>query len=116
MHELAIAEHLIELIGKHVRESGGQRAVRVTVQLGEMSGVMADALLFCYELAAKSTCADGSELVIDSVPAVIECRSCQARTCPVEFSMLCPECGGSDTELVQGRDLLLREIEVINDV
>ncbi len=107
MHELAIAESVISTVLERI--DGPVRVVRLRV--GRLSGVVPDALAFCFELAAAGTALEGATLEIEDLPGTARCR-----TCGVEFSMadaflLC-ECGSADVELLTGRELAVTSVEV----
>jgi hydrogenase nickel incorporation protein HypA/HybF len=116
MHELAIARQLVELLEEHAERERADRITRVRVEVGQMSGVVAEALEFCFEIAARGSRAEGAALELSETPAVVRCLDCGEESQPGAFSMICAHCAGLNTELVAGRELLLREIEVVRDV
>src|SRR5689334_12243675 len=65
MHELSIATSIVEIAGEELSKHGGERVRSVHLQLGSMSGVAKDALLFCFGMACEGTPAEGSSLVIE---------------------------------------------------
>lgn len=73
MHELAIAESVLSTITART----GDRPVReVRLEVGRLSGISADSLRFCFELAAAGTCIDGAALDIAEPPGRGRCRTC----------------------------------------
>src|SRR5271163_5239483 len=75
MHELSIAMSIVDM----AQEEAEQRDVlidAVHLELGLLSGVVADALLFSYEIACSGTRLEGSRLVIKEVPIEVYCPSC----------------------------------------
>jgi hydrogenase nickel incorporation protein HypA/HybF len=61
MHELAITESLIDCVCENV---GDARVVRVVVEIGRRSAVVADAIRGCFEVCTHGTQLEGAELVI----------------------------------------------------
>ena len=57
MHELAITQSVVDMV---VDRTAGRRIATVQVQVGELSGVVPDAMLFCYELVTAGTDLEGS--------------------------------------------------------
>ena len=51
MHELSITQNLVAIVEEHAQ---GQRVKRVTLEIGKLSGVMADAIHFCFEACTLS--------------------------------------------------------------
>ncbi|MFI8103911.1 hydrogenase maturation nickel metallochaperone HypA [Streptomyces sp. NPDC086023] len=107
MHEMSIAMAVVAQVAE-AAEAGGARAVsEVRLQVGELAGVVPDALAFCFELACADTVLAGATLVTDTVPARAGCRTCSADWAvgmPPDLS--CPRCGSAaGTELRSGREL-----------
>jgi hydrogenase nickel incorporation protein HypA/HybF len=108
MHELAIAESIIQA----VQTKTGDHAVRsVRLQVGQLSGVLTDALTFSFELAAHGTSLEGAQLLIDEPPGRLHCRSCGRDVDRDDLVLLC-ECGSADVEVTAGRELAVLSVEV----
>ena len=65
MHELAITESLVDLV---VERTAGRRVVAVNVRVGDRSGVVPDAMSFCFDVVAAETPLAGAALVIEECP------------------------------------------------
>lgn len=61
MHELAVAESIVSMVDE---TAAGRRVRKVTLEIGTLTCISADALRFSFELAAEGTSAAGAELVI----------------------------------------------------
>jgi hydrogenase nickel incorporation protein HypA/HybF len=113
MHELAIAQALIEQIEREVHRAGQTGAVkRVDLIVGRLSGVHCDSLRFAFELLRPGTPVEGAELQIAEPRAVCVCRVCGAREEVEEIAVECPRCHCDDITLEDGRQLLLQSIEI----
>ena len=106
MHELSIALSMIELATQEAERRGGAPVKALHLRLGALSGVVKDALLFSYEVAAGGTLLEGSRLLIEDVPVVIFCLKCRQEQ-PLESiqRFCCPVCGTLSSEVVRGREL-----------
>jgi len=112
MHELSIAQSLIERVEELASREGAERVERVTVRVGALCGVDPEALGFVFPIAAEGTAAGGAQLTIERVPAAVRCRGC-GRTCePVFPFFLCGHCGSDDVEVTAGRELDLASVDV----
>jgi hydrogenase nickel incorporation protein HypA/HybF len=109
MHELAIAESLVEAVQAR---TGRQTVVSVRLQVGRLSGVVPDALMFAFELAAQGTPLEGAQLLIEEPAGRLHCRTCQADQRRDDLILLC-ECGSADVEVTAGRELALLNAEVV---
>ncbi|MGW0093506.1 hydrogenase maturation nickel metallochaperone HypA/HybF [Streptomyces sp. NPDC003328] len=107
MHEMSIAMAVIGQVEEAAERAGDVTAVRsVRLQVGELAGVVPDALSFCFELACAGTLLEGVELVTDTVPGRARCTPC-AHEWAVGMPPLlsCPLCDGGATDLLSGREL-----------
>lgn len=109
MHELAIAQQLIDIA---TEASGGARVLRVVVRVGKLACVLPDALRFCFEAASAGTSAEGAALEIVEVPGVAQCRACGGRV-ELEKPFGRCACGNSDLQWMSGEELRIQELEVI---
>ena len=126
MHELSIAQSLVELVEDELaaeavaQSRGGEPAPcrpvkRVTVRVGDLSGVVPEALRSAFAIAVGRSSLRGAELAIEHCPAVVWCDRCR-REQPVASPqhMRCPTCGELSPTLVGGRELELASIEVVD--
>jgi hydrogenase nickel incorporation protein HypA/HybF len=113
MHELSIAMSMIDIAAEEAAARGGGRVIALHLKLGPLSGVVKDALLFSYDVAASGTALEGSSLVIEEVPVVAFCRRCnQQRTIENIQHLGCPVCGELTPEVVSGRELQIVAMEL----
>jgi hydrogenase nickel incorporation protein HypA/HybF len=113
MHELSIAQSLIELACEAAERDGCQRVTRLFVRLGAMSGVVREALEFSFDLAAEDTLCAGAKLEIEETKIIVYCPSCEARkTISDGYILCCPTCGQPTSQIVSGRELELISVEV----
>lgn len=110
MHELSIAQNILEIVNEHVPAGGKVKTVRITV--GDLSGVVTESLEFCLSALASGTPLEGMAVEFERVPLVVRCGACgrDSRTDPVLG--LCPVCGSAGTAVISGRELQVTEIEV----
>lgn len=112
MHEMSIALAVIEEVEEAARRAGDVTAVRsVRLEVGELAGVVPDALAFSFELGCAGTVLEGAELVVDTLPGRARCGPC-AHEWAVGMPPLlnCPRCDGGTTELLSGRELRIAAV------
>lgn len=113
MHELSIAEALIEQVERELCRVGLKGPVRrVELRVGRLSGVHHESLRFAVELLAPGTVIEGAEIAINQPNARCLCSRCGCQTEWVEIPLRCPECGSEEVTIEGGRELLLEGIEV----
>ncbi len=112
MHELGIANSVLEAVRAEAGRHPGARPLKVGVRVGALSGVDPDALSFCFESLVRGTELEPLALAIEQIPRRQRCRKC-ARTFAVEdYDVGCPHCGASDTQCIGGDELDLAYLEV----
>jgi hydrogenase nickel incorporation protein HypA/HybF len=112
MHELSIAQALIDQLEKIATGEGADAVTRAVIVVGGLSGVDPEALRMAFPVAAEETLAEDAELDIEFVPAVLTCKACSQQSHPELAFMICEQCGSSDVELDGGRELLLKSVEL----
>jgi hydrogenase nickel incorporation protein HypA/HybF len=113
MHELSVAQSLIEAATEAITENGGVRAIRIRVRIGLLSGIVPEALRFSFDLAAEDTPCNGAELEIETVPVTVMCSHCNAAQVVTDiYRFSCPKCGSPTPQLLTGRELDLSSIEI----
>jgi hydrogenase nickel incorporation protein HypA/HybF len=116
VHELSIAISLVERACEKAEELGAVRVEALHLRLGPLSGVVKEALLFSFDLAAEGTAVAGARLEIEDVPLTVRCPHCAAeRVLPSPQRLRCPDCDTPTPEVVRGRELELSALEVSED-
>src|SRR5262245_449035 len=108
MHELAITESIVTSICERV---DGARVTRVRLVIGQLSGVVPDAVRFCFEVCTAGTPVQGALLEVDEPAGRGRCRGCGAEVEIPDAIPLCG-CGSADVELLGGQELVIKEVEV----
>jgi hydrogenase nickel incorporation protein HypA/HybF len=112
MHELSIAQNIINVVAQELQRRGGGRVLRVRLRVGAWSGVEPESLGFCYEASVPGTLLAGSKLEIEHVPLRCRCPACGSEFEPERFSRACTACGEARTELLGGTELEIADFEV----
>jgi hydrogenase nickel incorporation protein HypA/HybF len=113
MHELSIAVSMVERILEESESRGCLQVEVVHLRLGVLAGVDKDALLFSYDIACEGTRLAGSRLLIESIPILIHCDTCQKeRTPPSVYDLACPQCHSPSQTVLNGRELEVTALEV----
>lgn len=112
MHELGIVFHMIKTVERIAEENVLTSVSSVTLELGEVSGVVPHELTSCWNWAvAQTEVLKGAELRIETIPAVTLCENCTHTYPTVPQGRICLLCGSEETVLLQGNEINLKEIE-----
>lgn len=112
MHELSIAQSIIEIVRSNVASDDAYLVRSVRVKVGEISGVIPESLEFCFEAITHDTPLERATLDIEHVPFVLRCKTCDASFGSEMGIVLCPHCTGTDTQVLSGFELQVAEIEL----
>ena len=112
MHELSLVLHLLDVIADQARRADFDRVTSLRVEVGELACVETEAFLHCFEAASVGTVAEGARLRLGVLPARARCESCGLEFHLPALGTPCPDCGLSRLEVLAGRELRLRELEV----
>ncbi|GAA3735049.1 hydrogenase maturation nickel metallochaperone HypA/HybF [Salinactinospora qingdaonensis] len=108
MHELAITQNVVDA----VRERTGDADVRaVALEIGKLSGVVADSVRFCFELVAEGTPLERATLTITEPAGQARCRTCGDEFDVDDLIALCA-CGSADITVARGKELRVTSVEV----
>lgn len=112
MHEVALAESIVELVTNQSRAHGVQRVTVVHVVVGALASVMPEALSFGFGAASRGSVADGARLEIHEVPGVGNCLDCGKNFEARSRLECCPGCASGRVLLSGGDELRVSELEV----
>lgn len=112
MHELSVVESMMAIVLKHAEANKASEVKRINLVLGEMSTVMEEPVRFYFELISKDTIAQGADLLFKRTPLLASCSDCSSEFKVVEYDFTCPGCGGTETEVISGREFQVESIEI----
>ena len=112
MHEMSIVSGILDIAEKEARAAGARVINSVEIEVGELAGVEIPSLEFCFEVARRGTLAETADLMIHEIPGRGFCPDCDQEVAVEYFMAVCPACGQALLEILQGRELRVRSINV----
>lgn len=109
MHELSITQSVVDTVSEWV---GAAKVRTLTLEIGTLSGVVADSVRFCFELVAAGTVLEGATLAIIEPRGAGDCRTCSSHFTLEDAIPLCP-CGSADVAITDGRQLTIKSLEMV---
>jgi hydrogenase nickel incorporation protein HypA/HybF len=114
MHELSVAKNLIDLVVERLDDQ--QRALSVRVRIGVLNCVVPQSLRSAYRAAVVGTLLAGCRLEIETVDLIVWCPACEAeRALSNPARLVCPVCQARTPKIVQGNELEVESIEVVDE-
>ncbi len=111
MHEMALAEGILDIALDYGRQNAAVRIAEVHLLLGELTGVETEALSLAFSSLVRGTIAADAQLTWTRVPLTGRCGDCGREMRLRPQDVLCPVCGGG-MALTGGRELRVDYIEL----
>ncbi len=112
MHELGIANAILDAVQEEVKDRIGARPHRVGLRIGELTAVDPEALRFAFEVLTRDTNLKGLVLDFEICPLRHRCPSCHHAFEVKDYVFACPSCGNPRTECIGGDELEFAYLEV----
>ncbi len=112
MHELGVTQEIFNIVMREARKYGAKRVLRVEVEVGEFSTIEPEPVRLYFEIVSKGSIAEGAEVEVRKLPIRVKCNSCGYEYEADKYDLTCPECGGIDVEILGGRELIVKKIDV----
>ncbi|BDZ70765.1 hydrogenase maturation nickel metallochaperone HypA [Methanobacterium petrolearium] len=119
MHELSMAEAIVETVLDVAEKNDAQEIVEVTIEVGELTMLNPEQVKFLLGVLAEDTLLEGAEIIIEEVPVEIKCRNCEftglANTDGSDHYLaivLCPKCNERNVEILKGRECNVKTIKI----
>lgn len=110
MHELSLSSAIVETVERH---AAGRHVKLVTLTIGTLRQVVAESLSFYFEIVSRGRLCEGAALEQNVVEARVRCRPCDRQWTLAEPIFRCPECDGSDVDVLSGTEFEVDSIEVV---
>ena len=112
MHELPIAQSILEIALRHAATANATRITRIYLVIGQLSSFVDDSIQFYWDIIGKDTIAIGAQLEFRRLPAQLRCRQCGMAYSLDERDSTCPDCGSVEVEIVSGDEFYVEAIDV----
>ncbi len=113
MHELSIAIEILDIVQKEATKHGAAVVRRVNLRVGDLSGVETESLAFSFDaVKGEKELTRDAVLSMERIPVKIRCTPCDEVFKGAGHTVICPQCEGFDTQLLQGEELEIEDIEI----
>lgn len=112
MHELGLTQSIVDLAIEHAEREDAATILGITIEIGALSGVIAEAVEFAFDVCSKGTPAESARLEIKHIPGRGRCLDCHAEPEIATLTHICPSCGSLALEILQGQEMKFIEMEV----
>ena len=112
MHEMSLAEGLLQIVEDSARTNDARRVAAVWLEIGTLAQVEREALRFCFDAVTRGSVADGAALTIVETPGSAWCMQCSETVPLAQLGDACPRCSGYQLTVTQGDAMRVKEIEI----
>lgn len=112
MHELSIAQSVLEAVQAEAARHPGSKPVKVSLRIGELAAVDPDALQFSFEALTHESDLEGLQLDIEFCPRRHRCLDCGTEFNVEDFDFRCSKCQSTRNECISGDQLDMKYLEL----
>jgi len=109
---MSIAEGIVEILKEEMRKHNAKGLKTVTLQVGRLSMVVPESLIFCFRVLVEGTELEGTELLVETVPLKGICQDCGKPFESPNYIFECPVCQGPNLRLTDGQGIYISEMEI----
>ncbi len=112
MHEMSIAEGILQVLEDQAASQQYEKVKAVWLEIGPLANIDANALTFCFDVVMKGSLAEGAKLTIISLPGMAYCLQCSETVSITQRYDSCSHCGSYQLQVTQGDEMRIKELEV----
>lgn len=112
MHELSIAQQILNIALKHAGNAEAIQIKHIYLRIGQLSSIIDDSLQFYWDFISDGTIAKGAALHFERIPANLICNNCQHAYILNGKTMSCPQCGSEGFDIQAGAEFSLLAIDI----
>ena len=115
MHELSIAESIIDIVRQYVPEDELTLVRTVRVEIGAQAGISPEALEFGYRALVSESALRASALGIEDVPYRLRCQACDVVFVSEDGLVVCPACSNLRCTVLSGTEMRVVDIQLADE-
>jgi hydrogenase nickel incorporation protein HypA/HybF len=112
MHEMSLAEGIVQLVEDAARADGCSKVTAVWLEIGQLAAVETESLRFCFDAVTHGSIAEGARLEIIVTPGQGWCMKCEGNVPVTTLYDPCPVCGSHQIQVTGGSEMRVKEFEV----
>lgn len=112
MHEMSLCEGILQVLESESEKQGFERVKSVWLEIGDLSGIEIEAMLFSFDAVTRHSLADGAKLNIINIPGSAWCMQCAKSVTVRQRFDECPDCGSYQLQVTSGDEMKIKELEV----
>lgn len=115
VHEFPVTQSICRIATEEARRIGARKVTRIFIAQGDYTDYVPEIIQEYFNIVSEGTLAEGAQLHIRKIPAVLHCRDCGMDSVVEHYRMRCPLCLSRETELKSGKEFYIESMEVEED-
>ena len=119
MHELSMAQGIINAVIETAENNNATEGNEVTVEVGRLAMVNPEQLNFILGVLVENTIVEDADIKMEEIPVEIECFDCGFNGNAVvddkdHYAPLvkCPKCDSLKIDILNGKDIVVKNIVI----
>ncbi|MCF8261126.1 MAG: hydrogenase maturation nickel metallochaperone HypA [Melioribacteraceae bacterium] len=112
MHEMAIAQNIIEIAEEYAVKSAALKVNEIELDIGKLAGIELESLLFAIDVIKEGTICNSAKMIINHVEAQFNCTECLSTFNTENYYAKCPVCNSHKVEIIAGREMRVKSIDI----
>ena len=119
MHELSMAQGIINAVLETAESNNATEVNKVTIEVGRLAMINPEQLKFILDVLIDNTIMQDAEINFEEIPAEIECFDCKFHGNAIlddsdHYAPIvkCPECDSLSIEILNGKDIVVKNIVI----
>ena len=112
MHEMSLAESMLQLIEDAAHQQGFTRVKTVWLEIGQLACVEKEAMRFCFDAVMRDSIAQHAKLEIIETAGQGWCEQCVSAVPLAALYEACQKCGNYALRVTGGDAMRVKELEV----
>lgn len=112
MHELSIAQSIIQLAEQQARRNNASEIEEIELEIGSLSGVEIHSLEFALQSSVKGTLLSNSRIIRHDIVAEGRCGDCEKVFSVDTLFSPCPYCQSYCVKIIKGKELRIKSIVI----
>lgn len=112
MHEISVMQNILNKVKEIALENKADKVKKIAIQIGQMTCIDAENLLFVFEVMKKGSIAEEAEMVVSKLPVKAKCQDCGNEFAVENLIFLCDNCGSKKAKIIQGEEIILEKMEI----
>ncbi len=113
MHERGLAEKILQMA---IERAKGARISKVSMRVGELRSAKAESLQFWFDHLSRDSNCEGAKLDVVEEPMRWACSYCGQEYHEDTQTLVCPNCGSLELEMISGRELSVDGVETLETI